>query len=132
MEQFTSHGRRFQFVNADTSTMLDARQRRQIRSHVSRETYAKERRLRAAGHLGLHDTETKELPDIHPRVVTSAESPASVEHAGIEEPRSLLSCSREDPFSTSVISLRPLENFLLDHCKSVERVPTELLRNARY
>jgi len=110
------------FINISNPARPAKEERRLVRSHASREAYARIRRARVANYLGLSEnaiTTSGTAPN-RTTVEPAAPSPAIAEssNANINCPPLLaLPAGRVDPFGAFAVPLRPMESFLLDHCK---------------
>ncbi|KAK0719205.1 hypothetical protein B0H67DRAFT_485231 [Lasiosphaeris hirsuta] len=109
-----TRAQRLRFVHISNPTRPRGEEKRLIRSHASREAYAKIRRIRVANHLGLSNTTTNPNHNEH---ATALPSPATAESGSAVaiNPPKLLCAGQVDPFGAFAAPLRPIESFLLDH-----------------
>ena len=113
----TGHKSSIQFIqHSDFDGNASARSQRQIRSHAARIAHARIRvsrmrdyRKQTADELLIRDenARTKEIPG----------AKIEIEASTLASPLTLLSSHRRDQFGCSVVPLKPVEHFLLDHCK---------------
>ncbi|KAK5653498.1 hypothetical protein OQA88_8757 [Cercophora sp. LCS_1] len=102
---------KFRFVNIENPTKVTRQVRRQVRSHVARETYGRARRARMAEHQKESENADKHSKEAEAK--TTAEDP--VQDTIVTNPVTLLSANRTDPFDAFATSLKRIEHLLLDH-----------------
>ncbi|KAK3357847.1 hypothetical protein B0T25DRAFT_170962 [Lasiosphaeria hispida] len=110
----STQAQRFRFVHNSNPTRPGEEEKRLIRSHASREAYAKIRRIRVANYLSLSKTTTNPNHNEHKTALPSLATAESGSTVAMNPP-SLLSAGQVDPFGAFAVPLRPMESFLLDH-----------------
>lgn len=120
-----------QFINTSRQgDATSAEDQRRANSHAARIAHAKTRRLRTIEYQAikarqpLRDTQGGEDRSI---IATSGVQPVPddmivVEQSILPSPMSLLASDRRDPFDSFGRSFKPVEHFLLDHCKPFHRL----------
>lgn len=110
----------FRFVHTSNPTQA-GKEQRLVRSHASREAYAKIRRARVANYLTLSSTTTTNNNPAVPSPATTGKSNL------VPDPilSTNLPAGRVDPFDAFVAPLRPIESYLLDHCEFPSCHPTQ-------
>lgn len=124
----TSNGLgRIQFINTShQGDAISAEEQRRANSHAARIAHAKARRLRTIEYQASKASQaTKDTQEAEDRsiIATSSVQPILDNNVGIEQrilpsPMSLLASDRRDPFESFGRAFKPVEHFLLDHCKS--------------
>lgn len=92
-----------------------AQTQQQVRSQAARAAHAKARRQRTANYQAI---EARNRSDGHPEQSCSSSSTTEVETSVLSSPVMLLGYGRRDPFASFARPLSPIEDFLLDYCKS--------------
>lgn len=113
-----SKERKFRFVNIDNPTQLSRQFRRQVRSHVARETYGKARRARMKEYLKESEGDRKDADKFKTRTQETVHGPPVQDTPSTGSSLvTLLSANRQDPFNSFAVPIHRIEHFLLDHCK---------------
>lgn len=120
-----------QFINTcRQGEATSAEDQRRANSHAARIAHAKTRRLRTIEYQvskakeALKGTQSGEDRSI---ITTSGVQPIPgdmivIEQSILPSPTSLLASDRKDPFDSFGRAFKPVEHFLLDHCKSCHRL----------
>jgi hypothetical protein len=116
-----------QFINMFyQSDAISAEEQRRAHSHAARTAHAKARRLctveyqaRKASQLPKGTQGIKERSVVPRSSVQPNLNVAETEQPVLPSPVSLLASGRRDPFTSFARPLKPIEHFLLDHCKSL-------------
>ena len=118
-----SQAQPLRFVNISNPAQPGKEQKRLVRSHASREAYARIRRVAVANYLGLSDTTitTTASGTTHNHATDKPAAPgppnAKSGTTDVNRPSLVLAAGRVDPFGALAVPLCPMESFLLDHCK---------------
>lgn len=119
-----------QFINTShQGNAKSAEEQRRANSHAARIAHAKARRLRTIEYQASKASQaskgTQEVEDrsiiATRRVQPILGSTVGIEQSILPSPMSLLASDRRDPFDSFGRSFKPVEHFLLDHCKSPHR-----------
>ncbi|KEY63880.1 hypothetical protein S7711_10128 [Stachybotrys chartarum IBT 7711] len=116
-----SQAQPLRFVNISNPVRPGKEQRRLVRSHASREAYARIRQAAVANYLGLSDTTitttASSTAHDHTTGKPAMPSPPTAESSTTDanRPSLALAAGRVDPFGAFAVPLGPMESFLLDH-----------------
>lgn len=116
---------RIQFINLSfPGDAISAKEQRRVHSHAARTAHANARRILT---IEYQSGKAKQIPEnaqgVKEQSITlkSRARPAlgetEIEQAGLPSPVSLLASDRRDPFQSFARSFKPVEHFLLDHCR---------------